>query len=354
VSSGAAYTGTTSGSVPAPAIDLETFVGGDDADAVPGPMLVPGSSVEFRYVARNTGNAELWGLWVRDGAFGTIACPTRYLPPGDTVTCAITRTVAAGLFAATAEAHGWDAAGAEVVDADAHHYLGATGTPSIEIEALVEGFDGDSPPGPRVRRPGEEILFTYVVANTGGLALTALRVGDDALGAVSCPGTTLAPGQSMTCNGSTTARLGEFASAGRVTADSASGSVSDSDPIYYHVRTEPRLHNLALEVAVNGRDADDAASAPSIVVGDSARFTYTITYTGNSIVYNATIQDPRIPESRISCSGDSTLTVGETLRCTATVPAVAGPYASLVTVVSWDADGRRVTAEDPVHYYGMA
>jgi len=30
------------------------------------------------------------------------------------------------------------------------------------------------------------------------------------------------------------------------------------------------------------------------------------------------------------------------------------PYASLVNVTSWDADGRRVAAEDWVHYYGMA
>ena len=67
--------------------------------------------------------------------------------------------------------------------------------------------------------------------------------------------------------------------------------MTDSDPIYYHVREEPRIHNLALEVAVNGRDADDAASAPSIPVGASARFTYVITYTGNNFVYNVTVQD---------------------------------------------------------------
>ena len=258
------------------------------------------------------------------------------------------------MFFATAEAHGWDAAGGEVVDRDLHHYVGATATPAIDIEALVEGFDGDRPPGPRVRRPGETILFTYLVTNTGGTPLTRVRVIDDTLGTVACPGTTLAIGESMTCNATTVARLGEFASAGRVTARAGNPKVRDSDPIYYHVRSEPRIHNLALEVTVNGSDADDAASAPSIPVGASARFVYSITYTGNNIVYNVTIQDPRVPESLISCSGDRTLEVGETLRCTATVPAVAGPYASLVNVVSWDADGRRVTAEDWVHYYGMA
>lgn len=348
------YTGGASVFVPAPAIDLETMAGGVDADAAPGPIVVPGTSVEFRYLVRNTGNVELWGLWVRDSAFGTITCPTRYLRPGGSVVCVTTRTAGSGVFSASAEAHGWDAAGAEVVDGDAHHYLGATADPAIEIEALVEGFDGDRAPGPRVRQPGETILFTYLVTNTGGLPLTAVRVTDDTLGAVACPGSALAVGETMTCNASVVARLGEFASAGRVAAESATATVTDSDPIYYHVRTEPRLHNLALEVTVNGRDADDAASGPSVPVGDSARFTYAITYTGNNIVYNVTIQDPRIPGSRISCSGDRTLTVGETLRCTATVPAVAGPYASLVTVASWDADGRRVSAEDWVHYYGMA
>jgi hypothetical protein len=139
-----------------------------------------------------------------------------------------------------------------------------------------------------------------------------------------------------------------------VAAEAATSTVSDSDPIYYHVRSEPRIHNLAVEVTVNGRDADDAASAPGIPVGSSARFAYSITYTGNNIVYNVTILDPRLPGSLISCSGDRTLNAGETLRCTATIAAVAGPYSSLVNVVSWDADGRRVAAEDWVHYYGMA
>jgi hypothetical protein len=318
--------------VPAPALDLETLVAGEDADAAPGPVVVPGTALEFRYVVRNTGNVELWGLWVRDGSFGTITCPTRYLRPGGTVECVVTRPAGYGAFAAEAEAHGWDALGGEVVDRDSHHYLGATGDPSVEIEALVEGFDGDRAPGPRVRQPGETILFTYLVTNTGGMPLTAVRVTDDALGAIACPGTTLAVGETMTCNASTVARLGEFASAGRVAADSGTGTVTDADPIYYHVRSEPRIHNLALEVTVNGRDADDAASAPSIPVGDSARFTYVITYTGNSTVYSVTVQDPFIPTYLLSCNGDSTLTAGETLRCTATVSATAGPYVSLVTV----------------------
>lgn len=241
-----------------------------------------------------------------------------------------------------------------MLNRDRHEYVGAYDGAAVAIEALVEGFDGDRPPGPRVRRPGETISFTYVVANAGREPLSGVWVADDALGYVDCPGSDLAVGETMTCGATTVARLGQFESAGRVTAYWAGGRVTGSDPIYYHVREEPRLHHLDLEVSVNGADADDPGSGPSIPVGSPARFAYVITYTGNNIVYNVTIRDPRIAESRITCDGERILEAGETLRCTATVAAVAGPYASEVTAVSWDANGRRVTAVDKVHYYGMA
>jgi large repetitive protein len=347
------YTGLAPVAVPAPAIDLEAFVGGQDADAPPGPVITPGSATTFRYRVRNTGNVTLWGLWVRDQARGAIACPTRALAPGEQVVCAVRRPAEEGAHSSSAEAGAADAAGTEVVDRDLLHYLGAAPVPGIEMEALVEGFDGDVAPGPRVGVPGEAIVFTYLVTNTGGLPLTRVRVTDEALGAVACPSRTLAPGASMACTASTVAQLGEFASGGRVTARAAATPVGDSDPVYYHVRSEPRIHNLAVEVRVNGRQADHP-TGPNLVVGSSAHFVYIITYTGNSIVYNVMIQDPFVPEALLSCNGDRTLTAGETLRCTAAVPVAAGQYASLVTAVSWDADGRRVAAEDRVHYYGMA
>ncbi|MBM3696120.1 MAG: hypothetical protein FJW79_09345 [Actinobacteria bacterium] len=347
------YQGVAPGSAGGPVISLQTFVAGSDADAPPGPVVDAGSTIEFRYVVRNKGTVDLWGLWVRDDAFGDIACPTRRLEPGGKVVCVVRRAASAGVNAASAEARAWAATGAEVGDSDRHHYIGATAGAAVDIEALVEGFDGDFPPGPRLGRPGETIRFTYVVTNVGRRRLAAVRVTDDARGAVTCPARRLAVGEAMTCRATTVARLGEFASSGRVTASAVTGAVTDADPVYYHVREEPRVHQLAFEVTVKGKDAD-APPGPNIPAGGMARFVYTITYTGNNIVYNVTIQDPFVPASRISCDGDRKLVSGETLRCTARAVAKPGPYASLVTVVSWDADGRRVTAQDWVHYYGMA
>lgn len=346
------YTGVGSGVVPAPSLDLEAFVAGEDADAPPGPVIESGQPVAYRYRVRNTGNVTLWGLWVGDRALGTITCPRRTLAPGEQVVCAARRVAAAGPYASTAEASAADASGTPASDGDLLHYLGVSPEPSVDLEALVEGFDGDTPPGPRVRRPGEEVGFTYVVTNTGAVPLTRVRVRDSSRRAVTCPAATLAPGASLTCTGSIVASLGEFSSTGRVTARAGAVVVRDSDPIYYHVRAEPRLHQLALAVTVNGRDTNSPAG-PSIAVGRPVRFVYSITYTGNNIVYGVTIRDPFVPESLLSCDGDRTLGAGDTLVCAATVTAGAGQYAAAVTAVSWDADGRRVSAEDRAYYFGM-
>jgi hypothetical protein len=269
------------------------------------------------------------------------------------MTCAAARVAVAGPYSAVAEARGSDASGAEVADEDAVHFFGAVSGPAVDLEALVAGFDGDLPPGPRVAVPGDVVPFTYEVTNRGTVALRAIAVTDGVLGRVACPARTLAPGTTMVCRASVVARLGEFGATARVTARSGAVVVGDSDPVYYHVRPELRIHHLDLEVMVNQLAADDP-TGPRLPVGGLARFAYVITYTGNNVVYNVTIQDPFVPEALITCDGDRILEAGETLRCAAAVPVVAGQYSSAVTAVSWDANGRRVSAEDRVHYFGVA
>jgi uncharacterized repeat protein (TIGR01451 family) len=347
------YVGTGSGPVGTPALDLEAFVAGQDADTPPGVVAPPGTPLSYRYRVRNTGDVPLVGVWVYDEAFGAVTCPTRRLAPGEEMTCRARRQAEEGLRGWVAQVHSWDSTGMQATDRDSLNYLGADPAQGVAIEALVEGFDGDTPPGPRVHRPGETIEFTYVVVNTGGLPLSTIRVFDQVLGAVTCAGSTLDPGEMMTCDASAVARLGEFSSQGRVTARAGAAVLRDSDPIYYHVREEPRIHHLALAVTVDGR-ATDNPPGPGIAAGQSVRLVYAVTYTGNNIVYNVTIQDPFVPGSDLSCNGDRILSAGESLVCSATVTAAPGQYAATVTAVSWDANGRRVTAEDHAYYFGMA
>ena len=104
--------------------------------------------------------------------------------------------------------------------------------PSIEIKKSTNGEDADTAPGPRVT-VGSPVAWRYVVTNTGTLNLTNVVVVDDRNVTVSCPGTALAMGESMTCTGSGVATLGQYRNVGTVTATSASGPITDSDASHY-------------------------------------------------------------------------------------------------------------------------
>jgi hypothetical protein len=72
------------------------------------------------------------------------------------------------------------------------------------------------------------------------VALTNVKVTDDKGVAVSCPKTTLQPGESMTCTGSGTATAGQYKNVGTATGKGSCGdTVSDSDASYYYGQTPP-------------------------------------------------------------------------------------------------------------------
>jgi hypothetical protein len=104
--------------------------------------------------------------------------------------------------------------------------------PAIQIEKSTNGEDADDAPGPTIV-VGSPVTWQYVVTNTGTIPLTNVAVVDDKIGAVTCPATTLAVGQSMTCTMSGVAALGQYSNLGTVTASSTGGSVTDSDASHY-------------------------------------------------------------------------------------------------------------------------
>ena len=55
---------------------------------------------------------------------------------------------------------------------------------------------------------GDTIDYTFLVANTGNVTLTSVGVSDPKVGTVSCPASTLLPGESMTCTATYTADPG--------------------------------------------------------------------------------------------------------------------------------------------------
>ena len=111
--------------------------------------------------------------------------------------------------------------------------------PSIDIEKSTNGEDADVAPGPRIRS-GREVTWTYNVTNNGTVILNNIIVIDDMLGEITCPSTTLQPGESMVCTAIGTAWVGQYSNLGTVTAvyedvtsDNGETIVTDSDQSHY-------------------------------------------------------------------------------------------------------------------------
>ena len=131
-------------------------------------------------------------------------------------------------------AHG-DGKVGDPVPADATMVFDASCQPAalgVRIKKSTNGEDADSAPGPRLA-VGSAVSWTYVVTNTGQVPLTSVAVTDDRGVPVSCPATTLAVGESMTCTGSGVATAGQYRNVGTVTANSSAGAVTNSDASHY-------------------------------------------------------------------------------------------------------------------------
>jgi hypothetical protein len=234
-----------------PAIDIEKLVNGLDADTPPGPSLAVGSAIAWTYRVANVGDVPLADVKVTDDQGLTVSCPQNALVAGESMVCTAASSAAAGQHVNIAKVVGTPPGGSAVEDSDPANYLGRT--PGIDIEKLVNGQDADTPPGPKLEA-GSKVVWTYVVTNTGQIALDEVTVTDNRGVVVTCPKTapiTLAPGESMTCTASGTAisaasrsQAGapctepcevKYSNIGTAVGTPGSGGpVSDEDPAHYY------------------------------------------------------------------------------------------------------------------------
>lgn len=204
----------TESSVPrrqSPAIDLEKFVSVDggvtwvDADTAPGPTVRPGDPVSFRITVTNSGDVELAGITLVDDGGTLEGCtvpPT--LSPGSLFECALGPIEAVegsftNIAAVTATADT-----VIVQDSDSASYSSGN-EPAIQVKKYlsVNGgavwYDANSAPGPQAST-GEDVLFMFVVTNTGTVALADITLTDDVLDLSACDMLeTLEPQESFDC-----------------------------------------------------------------------------------------------------------------------------------------------------------
>jgi hypothetical protein len=210
-------------------VRIKKFTNGEDADEAPGPSIVVGTSITWRYVVTNIGLTPLSAITVVDDKVATVVCPTTgTLAPGASMTCSATGTAVLGFYRNVGRVTATRTIGgvtATVTDSDPSHYLGIPEGSPLEIKKFTNGEDADEAPGPSIV-VGTPITWRYVVRNVGNVVLSAVSVTDDKE-TVLCPGTgTLAPGATLTCSATGTAVLGFYRNVGSVTATRTIGGVT--------------------------------------------------------------------------------------------------------------------------------
>jgi hypothetical protein len=108
----------------APALDIETFTNGVDADTPPGPTITVGAAVSWVYQLTNTGNVDLTAVSVIDSQGVAVVCPTTTLASGGSMLCGAAGTATLGVYSTTGTATGTPPVGPAVTDADPTHYTG--------------------------------------------------------------------------------------------------------------------------------------------------------------------------------------------------------------------------------------
>ena len=187
--------------------------------------------------------------------------------------------------------------------------------PAVGIEKLTNGSDS------AVVLAGSAVNWTYLVTNTGDVALTSVAVVDDQGVTVSCPKSTLAVAEQMTCTGSGTAVIGAYTNIGTVSANYETQTVTDSDASGYF-GANPQISLLK------------TPDTQIVVEGETATFTIAVTNTGNIALANLTISDPLVS----SCAkSQSTLAVGEVVTYSCSLSNVIASFINTATATAeWE------------------
>ncbi len=167
-------------------IGIEKFTNGNQADA-PNDLDVPqvnvGSTVTWTYQISNTGSLNLTNVQVTDNVIGAITNITDrgdgdvLLEPGEVWRYTATGTAQAGPYENLGSVSAISETQQTVTAQDFSHYVGIS--PGIQVVKATNGIDANLPgSGPQVI-VGNIVTFTYVVTNTGTVALSNVVLRDD-------------------------------------------------------------------------------------------------------------------------------------------------------------------------------
>jgi uncharacterized repeat protein (TIGR01451 family) len=321
------------------ALQLVKATNGQDADTAPGPAILVGAPVNWTYVVTNPGPGTVTNISVTDNKGVVVSCPMTTLVPNASMTCTGNGTATAGQYTNIGTATGL-LNGVTITATNPSNYVGITA--AVTLKKFTNGVDADTAPGPTLAN-GAPVTWSYVVT-AGNQALTNIVVTDNIEGTITCPMTSLPAMGTMTCTKVGTAKPGQYANLGTVTAQVPSlETVTASDPSHYVV---PGAF-ITIEKATNGVDAD-TPPGPSLPDDTPITWTYVVTNIGTVPLTNVTVTDDK--EGAATCP-KNTLAAGESMTCTKMGISQPGQYSNLGTVTAMDGT-TTIMASDPSHYIG--
>ncbi|GAA4894385.1 hypothetical protein GCM10025789_09570 [Tessaracoccus lubricantis] len=333
-----------------PAIDLVKTADVESYDSV-------GDVITYTFVSTNTGNVTLTDVMITDPLEGLseLTCDLEApvtLAPGESLTCTATYTVTQadlddGSVDNVATTVGTPPEGEDVTDDDDETVPGEQ-LPAIELVKTADRAE--------YAEVGEIITYTLVATNTGNVTLTDVVIDDerfdveDALCAES-----LAPGEECAIELKYEVTQDDIDARSIVNVAMVEGTapngetVTDEDdalvegPIPAGPELTPGIQLI--------KHADKAGPVRQ---GDAIVYSFTVTNTGETVLTDVRVDDPKLAAAGISVTCPVTeLDPGESTTCTASAAYVvtaadvaAGKVLNLATATGETPEGEPVTDQD--------
>jgi len=309
----------------APAIEIVK-----SADPSGAAEFVEGQAITYSFVVTNTGNVPLTDVEVGEtafsgtGALSPITCPpaeAALLEVGAQMVCTATYQltlddVNAGSVSNTATATGTPPSGEPPVSPPSTVEIPVIPAPGITVVKSADRTSFDT--------AGQVIAYSFLVTNSGNVTLTGVEIDETVFtGAgtpspIACPGTTLLPGEAMTCTASYTVSTADLDAGGvsntaTATGTPPSGEPPVSPPSTVDVPASP-LPSLTVVKTAEPSDAEDFA------VGQVVTYSFVVTNTGNVTLTGVTVDEAAFTGSGTMSAVDcptTTLAPAATMTCTA-------------------------------------
>lgn len=230
-----------------------------------------GETITYGFEVENTGNTTLTNVVVIDPRLSGITTPAGPLAPGDVVNLTadpytVTQAdVDAGGVANVAVARGNIPGGRETTSPPDEEFVdGPPPEPAIDLQKIASLDDAN---GNGYADAGEQIVYSFVIANVGNVTLTDVTVNDDRIASLlPAPLAQLAPGVTATVvAGAYTVLPGQVTGDPLVNVASATGTLPDGSTVIESDEDDATLPTLPLGMANTGATSPASAAWGALI-----------------------------------------------------------------------------------------